>query len=321
MPNNAGALTSLVLAPLFSSVSVGDRPSPGRPHPPQEVHALIEKIERLPQFSSQAVAEFFGVSLNPAAILPDPTSLHARLSGGPFAHVAWREQRPRGAAPSWRISVTLSREVGVAFDSIDRRFIGRRLYGATAGPYESVSTRTLDLPGALLHLTYGMTTRTLQEITFVREGSPERAAHEAGVARAKRQAEALVKLVERLEKLPEFTESDIEKLLGVDLLPKTGGPQAGSWEAIPQGGLLEKVQYFENGPSQGFPQRLLSFAVRTDLAVHQRFIDSTWIGEDHTVDKAASEPVSLTTIARKVGRLQLGFGIWNHQLRRVALLR
>ena len=275
---------------------------PAGPEAVRQVHELIEKVERLPRFTKAAVEDILSVKLAPSQPLPDPQSLAGELTRGIFSEVRYREIRPIHGQPRWMVSVSVRRGVAIPFNAIDRQFIGRR--GTTgSGGYESISTWSMERRGGLLHLQYGMTSRTLQDMIFVREGSPERADSEARFVRSTRQAAELANLIGKLQQLPQFSRPAFEALFGVAMSPSKGDPPGvRSWEASLAAGVVEKIRYREIAPSEAATW-VLSLDLRKDVPIPSSFIDPDLIttrdGFRVRPDFDASDVVRALTFTRE----------------------
>jgi hypothetical protein len=272
MLGRTAALLGLILP-----IALAWSPGSGRAAGPQEsvgdVHALILKVEQLPRFSQAAVEHLFGVKLTGDPKFPGPSDPRAKIVDGPFSEVRFIELRPQGAAASWHISVTIRRAAAIPIEAIDRQFIGRKLHGATDGPYESTGTYTLDRRGVLLHLRYGMSSRTLEDLIFVREGSPERSAWEVRMNRARAAATELETVARRLGG-PKLSRAMVESSLGVPLVASKGDPTGATvWEASLGRGVVSKAVYRETQSASGLVPQSLVFHVRADVPIPERLVD------------------------------------------------
>ena len=238
-----------------------------------EVHALIANVERLPAFSAQALENLLGITLTSPETPPDPGDLQAILPLGTFSEISYREMGAKGGRRRWHVSIGIRRDVAIPIDAIDRQFKGRHRT-VSDGAYESISTRSMERPGGLLHFQYGITSRTLQAIIFVREGSPERADAEARFVRSTRQAAEFASLLGKIQQLSQFSRPAFEALFGAAMSPSKGDPPGvRSWEASLAAGVVEKIRYREIAPSEVAATWVLSLDLRKDLSIPSSFID------------------------------------------------
>jgi hypothetical protein len=294
---------------------------PAGPEAVREVHDLIQRIETLPRFSRETLEKTLAVKLQTTKPSPDPSYLVGSISRGTFSEVLYREIRPAKGLPRWHISVSIRRGVAIPFASVDRRYIGSR--GTTGdGPYESISTWSMDRPGGLLHVSYGNVTRTLQSITVVREGSPELSAVGAAFASAKAGAAEIESLMDRFESISEFSRSRIESLMGLTLAPKSAPSNVQLWEApASDSRVLSQVSYEESN-YYGLMTSTVTLFVRHDVVLPSRYIDRRFLGP--LIDKVEIgplEPIRTRSVDRPGARLRLGIGESSDLIRKVVLVR
>lgn len=294
---------------------------PAGPEAIREVHDLIQNIETLPRFSREIVEKTLAVKLQTTQPSPDPSSLVGTISRGTFSEVRYREIRPVRALPRWHITVSVRRGVAIPIASVDRRYLGS-LRTTGDGPYESLSTRSMDRPGGLLHVSYGNVTRTLQSITVVREGSPELSAVGAAFASAKAGAAEIESLIDRFESISEFSRTRIESLMALTLAPKSAPANVQSWEAsVPESRVLSQVSYEENN-HYGLMTSTVTLFVRNDVVLPSRYVDRRFLGP--LVDKVETgplEPIRTRSVDRPGARLRLGIGESSDLVRKVVFVR
>jgi len=294
---------------------------PAGPEAVREVHDLIQRIETLPRFSRAVMEKTLAVKLQPTGPRPDPSYLEARITRGIFDEVLYREIRPVKGVPRWLISVSVRRGVAIPFGSVDRQYVGKR--GTTGdGPFESLSTQSMDRPGGLLQLSYGNTTRTLHDITVVREGSPELSAAEAAFANAKAGAAEIESLIGRFEPLSEFSRWRIESLIGLTLAPKSAPSNIRSWEAPARDNRVLSHINYEESDHYGLVTSTVTLFVRNEVALPSRYLDPNLLGPlIDKVEAGSLEPIRIRSVDRPGARLRVGIGESSHLVRKVVLVR